>query len=323
MNHRDGSSAPASFAGRWWAYQRERFPLAGHGPLIAVFSASAVCFSVLLRAGPGGAIDWPRPGAVATAFACCLLMFLQLRIADEFKDFGEDLEFRPYRPVQRGLVTLRQLGVLFVACAVVQFGLAWLRSPALVPLLLIAWGYLALMSREFFVPDWLKARPLLYLASHMFIMPLVDLFATGCDWTASSSGQPGSVAGLGWFLGASYFNGVVIEIGRKVRSPVDEERGVRTYSAMWGPRRAVLAWLGALITTGLLAIAASMCVGTWRWFAVVIIVLLLSAGVVARLFVRNMERGAGKRIELASGLWTMSLYLALGVIPLGVRVLCR
>lgn len=306
---------------RWWTYQRERFPIMGHGPLVAVFSASAVCFSALLRAGASDKVDWPRPSALVTAFACCLLMFLQLRIADEFKDYDEDLEFRPYRPVQRGLVTLRQLRTLFVLCAAAQLGLAWLRSPQLVLLLLVAWVYLALMSREFFAPEWLKARPVIYLLSHMLIMPLVDLFATGCDWTTSPSGRPGSLAGLGSFLGASYFNGVVIEIGRKIRSPSDEERGVRTYSSLWAPRRAVFVWLGAMSTTGALAVAASVSVGTWRWFAPAIACLLLGGGAMARSFLGNMDPGAGKRLELASGLWTIGLYLALGVIPLFVRVL--
>ncbi len=293
----------------------------GHGPLIAVFSASAVCFSVLLRVEAGDAVEGPRAGAVVTAFAICLLMFLQLRIADEFKDYKEDLEFRPYRPVQRGLVTLRQLGVLFLACAAIQLALAWLHSPVLVVLLVLNWTYLALMSREFFVAEWLKGRPIVYLLSHMFIMPLVDLFATGCDWTTSPSGRPGSSVGLGLFLGASYFNGVVIEIGRKIRSPVDEERGVQTYSSLWGPRWAIVAWLAALSTTGGLAIAASASVGTWRWFAVVVVCLLLGNVAFGLAFLRNMGRGAGKRIELASGLWTIGLYLALGVIPLSIRVL--
>lgn len=314
---------PISFARRWWTYQRERFPLAGHGPLVAIFGASAVCFSVLLRIEAGDPSGWPEAGALVTAFACCLLMFLQLRIADEFKDFTEDLEYRPYRPVQRGLVTLRQLGVLFVLCAAAEFALAWLRSPRLVVLLLIAWVYLALMSREFFAAAWLRARPLAYLWSHMFIMPLVDLFATGCDWTTVPTGRPGSLAGLGLFLCASYFNGVVIEIGRKIRSPADEERGVQTYSALWGPRRAVLAWLGAIGATGSLAVAASVYVGTWRWFAPVIVCLVLGAAAAARMFLRNMVPEAGKRIERASGLWTIGLYLALGVIPLGIRVLSR
>ena len=32
------------------------------------------------------------------------------------------------------------------------------------------------MTAEFFVPEWLKARPFLYLVSHMAIMPFIDLY---------------------------------------------------------------------------------------------------------------------------------------------------
>ena len=38
---------------RWLVYQRERFPIAAHAPLVAAFSASAVCFSSLLRGDAG------------------------------------------------------------------------------------------------------------------------------------------------------------------------------------------------------------------------------------------------------------------------------
>ena len=89
---------------RWVVYQRERFPLAGHGPLVAAFSASAVCFSSLVR---GRVARRRQP--LLVAFVTSLLFFLQLRIADEFKDYEEDARYRPYRPVPRGLVTLREL----------------------------------------------------------------------------------------------------------------------------------------------------------------------------------------------------------------------
>ena len=92
---------------RWWTYQNERFPLFAHGPLIAAFSACAVSFSSLLR----GALV-PGWQMFVTAFGVCLLMFLQLRIADEFKDADEDARWRPYRPVPRGLVTLAELRVV-------------------------------------------------------------------------------------------------------------------------------------------------------------------------------------------------------------------
>jgi 4-hydroxybenzoate polyprenyltransferase len=211
--------------------------------------------------------------------------------------------------------------VLFVLCALVQLALAAFRSPRLVLLLLIAWTYLALMSKEFFVEQWLRARPITYLWSHMFIMPLIDLFATGCDWTTSPSRRPGSPEGLAMFLGASYFNGVVIEIGRKIRSPTDEERGVRTYTALWGPRRALGAWLGALCLTAVFASGAAWWVGTIRWFPVLAVVLLAGAGLVAARFFRRQTPGAGKSIELASGLWTILLYLSLGIIPLAARMI--
>ena len=103
-------------ANRWWVYQRERFPVVAHGVLIAAFSFSAVSFSRLLR----GDVTLPSPATAATAFVTAFLFFLQLRLADEFKDFEEDSRYRPYRPVPRGLVTLRELGVLWALTAAVH-----------------------------------------------------------------------------------------------------------------------------------------------------------------------------------------------------------
>ena len=172
---------------RWAVYQRERFPLASHVPLVAAFSASAVCFSSLLR----GHYAAPTAAALGVAFLTSLLFFLQLRIADEFKDFEEDSRFRPYRPVPRGLVTLRELAWLGAAAAGVQLALAFWLEPSLVWLLIATWLYLTLMTREFFVRRWLKKHPVVYMTSHMLILPLVDLYATACDWrVAGVTGPP-------------------------------------------------------------------------------------------------------------------------------------
>lgn len=162
--------------GRWWIYQRERFPVLQHGPLVLVFAFSGLCYSSLLRGENG----WPSIAAIATAFAVALLFFLQLRIADEFKDFEEDARCRPYRPVPRGLVSLRELGWVFVAAGCIQLAATLAFFPPLAWLLLAGWIYLAAMSKEFFARSWLKRRPIVYLATHMGIMPLIDLFATSC-----------------------------------------------------------------------------------------------------------------------------------------------
>jgi 4-hydroxybenzoate polyprenyltransferase len=300
---------PANPFQRWWVYQRERFPVVAHGALIAAFSSSALAFSALLRG------QTAPPGVVPflVAFGTCFLFFLQLRIADEFKDFEEDLRYRPYRPVQRGLVSLRELGVLGVAAAAVQLGLALWLYPSLALVLAVVWAYLALMSKEFFVGDWLKRRPILYMVSHMAIVPQVDFYATACDWMPLGGRPP---AGLPWFLAVSYFNGLVIEMGRKIRGPKEEEEGVATYSALWGRRNAVLAWYGAMLVTAALAVAAAWQVGWAVPLAVVLGVLLLLAAAVAGLFLRRPDGPGGKRIEAASGVWTLLLYLNLGVVPL-------
>src|SRR5512143_1279527 len=100
---------------RWWIYQAERFPVFAHGPLILAFSMSAMSYSALLRGA-----DALRPSAALVAFVTAFLFFLQLRIADEFKDAEDDARFRPYRPVPRGLVSLRELAWAGAAAAALQ-----------------------------------------------------------------------------------------------------------------------------------------------------------------------------------------------------------
>lgn len=301
-------------AGRWWIYQRERFPIAAHGPLVAAFSFSAVAYSSQLR----GEATPPSLAAWLVAFLTSLAFFLQLRIADEFKDFEDDRRYRPYRPVPSGLVKLRELGILGAGAAVIQLGLAvWLFWP-LVFILLATWIYLALMSHEFFARDWLKRRPITYMWTHMLIMPLIDLYATACDWLVagaevSLSNLP---SGLYWFLIVSFFNGLVIEIGRKIRAPDDEEEGVETYSALWGRERAVAAWPGVLLLTAVSAGIAAWLIDFLWPVAVILLLLLATAAFAGWRFLANPVPAAGKRFEHIAGGWTLCMYLALGAAPL-------
>ena len=296
---------------RWWIYQKERFPLFAHGPLIAAFSASAVSYSALLR----GRV---RPAAVsfAIAFLVSLGSFLLLRIADEFKDAEEDARFRPYRPVPRGLVKLKELAIVGLAVAALQLALAIPIGWPLVGLLLVTWTYFALMTKEFFARTWLKARPVAYLFSHMLIMPLIDWFATGCDWVHRGGRMP---AGLFWFLAASFCNGVVIELGRKIRAPEQEETGVETYTALWGRPTAVAAWLSAQAATLGCAVVAAGRIGFTGPVFAVLGTLWVGAGVLGFSFVRTASGWLAKGVETYSGAWTLALYLTLGVVPLLLR----
>jgi 4-hydroxybenzoate polyprenyltransferase len=294
---------------RWWIYQRERFPIVAHGILILAFSSSAVSFSSLLR----GNVQLPSLLVVTVAFGTAFLFFLQLRIADEFKDFEEDARYRPYRAVPRGLISLRELGVLGIFASVIQLLLGLALDASIVMLLAVAWVYLTLMSKEFFVGEWLKRHPIPYLISHMVIIPLVDFYATACDWWPVGTGMP---RGLGWFVAASYSNGIVIEIGRKIRGPADEEVGVNTYSAIWGPRIAVLVWLSAMAATAVFATLAAAQIDFVIPVATVLATMLLTAGLLSWRFLAAPTARRSKRIETLAGVWTISLYLSIGAVPL-------
>lgn len=287
---------------KWWTYQKERFPLLQHGPLVAAFSSCAVCYSAMLTG------DRPVAWSLIVAFVSSLLFFLQLRIADEFKDAEEDALYRPYRAVPRGLVSLRELGILFTLSAVIQLLLALTFVPSLAIVLIIAWTYLALMSVEFFARDWLKSRPITYLWTHMLIMPIVDFYATACHWIPSGQ-KPW--AGLLCFLVASFFNGLVIEVGRKLRQPSGEENGVPTYSKLWGLRNASWVWFGSLSFTAVFAIAASSIIG----FVLPVVITLALLLCVALKLVIQSKTTSQKSFETLSGIWTLCLYLVLGVIP--------
>ncbi len=302
---------------RWWIYQKERFPLLAHGPLIAAFSASAVGYSSLLR----GEVSHRMLSSYLVAFLVSLGSFLLLRIADEFKDAEEDARHRPYRPVPRGLVKLSELKNIGIGVALMQLVLSiWLGSRGftesgwqLPGLLLITWIYFTLMSEEFFARAWLKARPVVYLFSHMLIMPLVDWFATGCDWVPSGRVMPD---GLFWFLAASFCNGIVIELGRKIRAPEQEEAGVETYSFLWGRPIAVAAWLAAMAATLGCGWMAAVRIHFAQPFLMILGSLCLAAAALGLMFVKTKLGSLAKTIEAASGVWTLALYLMLGVMPL-------
>lgn len=297
---------------RWWTYQSERFPILAHGPLILAFSFCAVSYSRLLRNDDG----FPSWKAIIVAFASCLIFFLQLRIADEFKDFDEDSQFRPYRPVPRGLVNLRELAAVFVIGAVIQLGLAFLLNIKMAMMLLGVWIYLALMSKEFFVREWITKRHITYMWTHMLIMPLVDFYATACDWLPLDQAPP---AGLYWFVIVSFFNGIVIEIGRKVRHPDDEEDGVNTYSALWGVKRAVTVWVVMLWLTAAIAFMTAMQLPGNRWHlfgGIVFTTVATVASMLAIKFIVKPMPGGGKTIEAMAGVWTLVMYLSLGAVPM-------
>jgi 4-hydroxybenzoate polyprenyltransferase len=292
---------------RFWIYQRERFPLLTHGIVIAAFSASAIAFSAFARHAP-----FPAWWLLAGGFASSLIFFAQMRVADEWKDAEDDARYRPYRPVPRGLVTLRELGWIAVAGGAIQLAIALAISPRLIPILLCVWAYFALMSREFFVGRWLRSHPVAYIGSHMLIVPMIDFYVSSFDWLIAHAAAPRALA---FFLAVTFCNGLVVEIGRKIRAPKDEEFGVETYSAIWGRTRATIIWCAAFAVTAALGALAATRVAFAGVDAPVFAVALATAALASAVFIRKPLHLTASIIETFSAVWTVALYVCLGLLP--------
>jgi len=299
-----------SLSRRLWIYQAERFPLAKTMPLLAVFSAASICVSAQLSGR-----TLPHWFAFLAGFVIVMALFFQMRVCDEYKDLEDDKNFRPDRPIPRGLVSLQtiiNLGLLTVPLAAV---IAWLWYPPVLWLLLLTWVWLGAMTAEFGVPAWLKSHPILYLLSHMAIMPLIDLLLTGIEWLPGGGPAP-----LLWlFLALSFVNGCVLEIGRKLWAPENEIAGVDTYSGLWGPRIATYVWLFCVFISCTLLVAVGAATDV-MWASATIGVIGLAICVQsAVVYLRTKSAAAQKRMDTIAGLWVFLCYITAGFLPYFIK----
>lgn len=295
-----------------WTYQAERFPLAKTAPLLGIFAAASISVSAQLAGR-----DLPHWTAYLAGFVIAMTLFFQMRVCDEYKDLEDDRRFRPERPIPRGLVSLRQIGLLGTASLAVTALAAWAWHPPVLWLLLLVWVWLAAMSLEFGAPAWLKARPLIYLVSHMAIMPLIDLLLTAVEWMPHGRAP----AGLWLFLTLSFVNGCVMEIGRKLWATSNEIPGVDSYSRLWGPRRAALVWVALVGLSALLLIAVGARTGS-LWISIAVAAIGFAAcAISARRYAAAPVPLLQKRIDGLAGIWVFLCYATAGFAPFLTRAL--
>lgn len=306
--------AQKSLFRRFLTYQKERYPFVGYIFLIGSFSFSAIAYSRLCR----GITVFVSIDKFLVCIFNTITLFFILRILDEFKDQEDDRRYRPYLPVPRGLISLQELKYIGIATFLLQLIITYIFAFKMLLLLAMVYGYLLLMSKEFFVKKWLKQNQFWYVISHMLIIPLVDVFASGFDWLLEHEKAP---FGLVFFFAVSFMNGIVLEVGRKIKAPDREEEGVLSYTYQLGTRRAVLVWLSILFVTLVLALIASYFAKHALSTYIALTVVFVLCSIPGVLFLLKHSKRNSKLIELGSAIWTFSLYLILGGIPMLISLL--
>ena len=293
---------------RFWIYQSERFPIFSYGLMVFAFAFSAMSYSKILR-GSYEFSFWTLLIGGMTSFG----YFFLLRLFDEFKDAEDDAKYRPYRAVPRGLISFKELIGLIIIIILLQGILNAVFMPQMLWIWALVIVYMLIMAKEFFIGNWLRKHPIAYLVSHMMIMPIFDFYTTGLDWNNAGVSLPD---GLIIFLIVTFLNGVVIEIGRKIRAHEAEEVGVETYSYLWGEKSAAITWLVILFITFIFANIACFYAGFGRMTFLFLVFFLIFCSIPALIFLKNRQQKFAAKIETMAGIWTLGMYLSLGGIPM-------
>ena len=293
---------------RFLIYQKERFPFLAHGPLIMMFTFSAIAYSRICRGQDGfiGLNDF------IVGFITTFCLFFLVRILDEFKDAETDAKYRSELAVPRGLISFTEIKYIGIVVFIIQISCILIVHPSMFLIYVIVMVYLALMTVEFFAHDWLNKNMWAYASSHMLIIPLVDIYASGLDWFLEGA-KPH--LGLLFFFGVSYFNGIVLEVGRKLKDPTLEKEGVVTYSGLLGYKKGAMLWIAMLTLTAVIAMAACYYAELSVVSYYVLAIMLLIGISLAIQYIKNPNIIKSKRLEVISGVWTLLMYGTLGGIP--------
>ena len=321
-------------------YLNERFPLGKNSFFVLIFTLSGYIYTSLLYnskimhpfcvKGIRVPMSFYR---IVPLFIIIFMFFLQLRITDEFKDYEEDLKYRAYRPVQRGIISLKALGKIGIATVIIQIIFAHAINPKIIYYMALVWIYMFLMAKEFFIKKWLTKRILIYALSHVVIMVFITLVIVEAtqyivpknifDVFILQRYKHNIDIALIPLFALNYLNGIVLEIGRKTRRADEEEHGVQTYSKLWGKKKAVVI-LSLLFVIEYFLVILGLAHTYEKYFffggLTLLVILVVSIYFMIKFLKKDLS---GKIVESVSGLWIIFSSMGMGLLPYFIFSLIR
>ncbi len=289
-----------NFFKKWYTYQKERFPILIYGSYVLAIVIAVFCYCSYLVQNKYTINNL----IIIPMFIVAFLQFLMVRIVDEFKDYEEDCKYRPYRPVPRGLIKLSELKVLFVICLSLQYIITIVINPRSLIYLLLLWLFFVVMSKGFFIKKFLDKHILAEVMLDELLMPILVLYLSSFAFFIN-------IKAMWKILILSYIISWIVEVARKVRCKDDEEKGVKTYTQVFGINKAML--LLSLLET-VLAIIHGAILG--KEYIILVIALYIISNIVNLLFAIKKNKKMAKITELTANMYILFCYLSIGLLIL-------
>ena len=164
------------------------------------------------------------------------------------------------------------------------------------------WVFFAIMSKGFFIKNFLDKHILCEVFLDELLMPLLVLYLS--TFVCKSGGF--NIIKL---LILSYIVSWIVEIARKVRSREDEEEGVKTYTKVLGIKKAMI--LLTLLETALMIIQTSILGQAYLPLTIGIYIAVILINV---LFAIEKTKKTAKLVELSANIYILLAYFSIGLL---------
>ncbi len=239
-------SSPLSH--RLLAYTNERFPLV---PILLFVFLLTSGYSHLFASWLGQAFNWQEPKLWITMGTVFLFM-LQLRMADEIKDFEKDSKAFPERILSQGIISLSLVRGILYSTILVELLLSFAMGTSHLLVMIIMQVWANLMAKEFFCKEFLDPKVALNLTLHQLILIPLAIFSALPFITLE---QLQSAQGVVPVIIFSVLIYTIYELARKTWSPDRENDNADSYTRFWGINGALIVQTAlALIIMGLIEV---------------------------------------------------------------------
>ena len=216
-----------------YKYQKKRFPLVvlSFTTISVVLSSAIVISENVSRA------------VIINSFLATLLYLFHIRIIDEIRDYNHDSKFHKNRPIQKGIITLKELKLANTFGMLIFFIIAFFYGKDTIALSFILLSYSFLALKDFFLNEKIRKKFFLYNSINIIQMLILQLFL----YSFFTNNFTFNIIII-LHLMFVFINFVIIEVMRKIKIPKKESIGKDTYSWHFGFRKSLFVyWIIILI----------------------------------------------------------------------------
>jgi len=219
-----------NFFRRLYEFQKERLQLE-----VLIFTTSAVVLSSVAVSLPLGENIFNYLTEIIISFITLLLFMFHIRVLDEHKDYNFDSKYHKERPIQRGLISLKELLILDVIGLIIIFLLNAFFPIRAVIFLFIAFAYTLLAGNEFFMKKWIRKKFFLYNFLNLLQLLFLQFYLYSLIDPKFSFKEVLLTVHFVFVL----FNVGLLEFARKLKIKSQESEARDTYSSRLGMKKSV------------------------------------------------------------------------------------